>query len=120
MLDATDHNRHHDAAPARIGGTNPPGPIASAREAMQELSAFAENTPVIEDFEQAKQAAAFIERSVFRKIRLSQRLRLRQRPTQVRLTSQRWPVLHRLLVNSSTRIDNELRRYQESCSRNFE
>ena len=46
-----------------IGGNNPPGPIDHAREAMAELSKFTENCPVIQDFDDAKQAAAWIERT---------------------------------------------------------
>jgi hypothetical protein len=46
-----------------IGHNKPPGPIESAKEAMAELSAFTQDTPVIENFDQAKLAAAFIERT---------------------------------------------------------
>ena len=41
----------------------PPGPIDHAREAMAGLSKFTEDNPVIQNFEQAKQAAAYIERT---------------------------------------------------------
>lgn len=50
-------------APVSLGHNNPPGPIESAKEAMQELSAFTENNPVIENFDGAKQYAAWIERT---------------------------------------------------------
>jgi NAD-specific glutamate dehydrogenase len=65
MLDKTDHNRVAEQTNGRlaIGGNNPPGPIESAKEAMQELSAFTENNPVIENFDGAKQYAAWIERT---------------------------------------------------------
>ena len=46
-----------------VGHNKPPGPIESAKEAMAELSVFTENTPVIENFDHAKMAAAFIERT---------------------------------------------------------
>lgn len=42
---------------------NPPSPIDSAKEAMAELSKFAEDNPVIQDFPQAKLYAAYIERT---------------------------------------------------------
>ena len=45
------------------GHNNPPGPIESAKEAMAELSVFTENTPVIQNFTEAKEAAAYIERT---------------------------------------------------------
>lgn len=65
MLDKTDHNNLHEVAQSRlgIGGNNPPGPIEAAKEAMAELSAFTENNPVIQTFDQAKEASAFIERT---------------------------------------------------------
>lgn len=50
-------------APIERGHNKPPGPIESAQEAMVELGKFAEETPVIQTFEQAKLAAAFIERT---------------------------------------------------------
>jgi hypothetical protein len=46
-----------------VGHNKPPGPIESAKEAMAELSVFIENTPVIQTFDEAKLAAAFIERT---------------------------------------------------------
>lgn len=45
------------------GHNNPPGPIDAAKEAMAELSTFTENNPVIENFDGAKQYAAYIERT---------------------------------------------------------
>lgn len=45
------------------GHNNPPTPIESAKEAMVELGKFAESTPVIQNFDEAKLAAAFIERT---------------------------------------------------------
>src|ERR1700722_12740334 len=46
-----------------IGHNGAPGPIESAKEAMAELSVFTENNPVIENFDGAKQYAAYIERT---------------------------------------------------------
>ena len=65
MLDKTNHNRLAEQTNGRlaIGGNSPPGPIESAKEAMQELSVFTENNPVIESFDGAKQYAAYIERT---------------------------------------------------------
>ena len=50
-------------APIERGHNNPPSPIESAKEAMVELGQFAEDTPVIQNFQEAKLAAAFIERT---------------------------------------------------------
>jgi hypothetical protein len=63
--DRTDHNRLAEQTNSRlaIGGNSPPGPIDSAKEAMAELSVFTENNPVIENFDGAKQYAAWIERT---------------------------------------------------------
>ena len=65
MLDRTDHNRLAEQTNGRLamGGNNPPGVIDSAKEAMAELSVFTENTPVIQNFDHAKEAAAYIERT---------------------------------------------------------
>ena len=65
MIDRTNHNELHQAAQSRFGirANNPPGPIESAKEAMTELSAFAEETPVIQSWDDAKNASAFIERT---------------------------------------------------------
>jgi len=65
MLDKTDHNRLAEQTNGRlaIGANGPPSPIDSAKEAMTELSAFTENNPVIQDFDDAKQYAAWIERT---------------------------------------------------------
>ena len=65
MLDRTDHNRLAEQTNGRLamGGNNPPGVIDSAKEAMAELSVFTENNPVIENFDGAKQYAAYIERT---------------------------------------------------------
>lgn len=65
MLDRTDHNKLAEQLNGRlaIGGNSPPGPIESAKEAMAELSTFTENNPVIENFDGAKQYAAYIERT---------------------------------------------------------
>jgi len=46
-----------------VGHNKPPGPIDSAREAMAELSQFTEDNPVIQNLDQAKEAAAYIERT---------------------------------------------------------
>jgi hypothetical protein len=46
-----------------IGGNNPPDSLGHAKEAMQELSAFLADCPVIETFDQAKQAGAWVERT---------------------------------------------------------
>ena len=48
---------------ATIGDNRPPGPIESAKEAMAELSAFTQEFPVIQNYNDAKQAAAYIERT---------------------------------------------------------
>jgi hypothetical protein len=63
--DRTDHNRLAEQTNSRlaIGGNSPPGPIESAKEAMAELSTFTENTPVIENFDTAKQYSTYIERT---------------------------------------------------------
>lgn len=45
------------------GHNNPPSPIESAKEAMVELAKFAEDTPVIQNFDEAKLAAGWIERT---------------------------------------------------------
>ena len=50
-------------APVSLGHNGPPSPIQSAKEAHAELSKFAENTPVIQSFDEAKQYAAWIERT---------------------------------------------------------
>jgi hypothetical protein len=68
MLDHTNHNHLHElrnAVEARlgVGGNNPPGPIEAAKEAHAELSTFAEETPVIQSWDQAKLASAYIERT---------------------------------------------------------
>jgi hypothetical protein len=65
MLDKTDHNRLAEQTNGRlaIGANGPPSPIDSAKEAMAELSTFTENNPVIQDFDDAKQYAAWIERT---------------------------------------------------------
>ena len=76
-MDRTNHQSLHDAAQARlmagsslpdsimrgIGDNQPPGPIESAKEAMAELSTFTEENPVIQNFDGAKQYAAWIERT---------------------------------------------------------
>jgi hypothetical protein len=50
-------------APVSMGHNRPPTVIESAKEAMAELSTFTQECPVIQSFDDAKQAAAFIERT---------------------------------------------------------
>lgn len=65
MMDMTNHEALHEASQRRlgVGGNRPPGPIDSAIEAMAELSTFTEDNPVIQNFDQAKGYAAYIERT---------------------------------------------------------
>jgi hypothetical protein len=65
MHDITNHNRlaEHTNARLSIGGNSPPDSIGHAKEAMQELSRFLADTPIIETFDQAKAAGAWIERT---------------------------------------------------------
>jgi hypothetical protein len=48
---------------ANIGHNQPPGPIDFAKEAISELSEYLKENPVVETFDQAKAAAAHIERT---------------------------------------------------------
>jgi hypothetical protein len=47
----------------QIGHNNPPGPIDFAKEAMEDLSRFLENNPVIQSEEQAREGGLFVERT---------------------------------------------------------
>jgi hypothetical protein len=63
--DRTDHNRLSEQTNGRlaIGGNNPPGPLDLAKEAIVELSDYVQDNPIIESFDDAKVAAAWVERT---------------------------------------------------------
>ena len=48
---------------AIVGANNPPGPIDSAREAMDELSAWLKEHPVIQSHPEAKEGGGWVERT---------------------------------------------------------
>jgi hypothetical protein len=63
--DRTDHNRLAEQTNGRLamGGNNPPGPLDFAKEAIAELSGYVQDNPVVATFDEAKIAAAWVERT---------------------------------------------------------
>ena len=77
MIDTTNHNRIADQWTERelakvanqgppivtVGHNRPPGPLDSAKDALAELNGFLTEMPSVQTPQDAKQAAAFIERT---------------------------------------------------------
>lgn len=91
-----------------IGGNNPPGPIESAKEAGAELSAWLTEHPVIQSPAEAKDGAAWIERTRIALTEMDDERKVKVEPLNKKLTA----------INTTYRVVREpLEKLFKECRR---